>query len=484
MYDREIYEKVRAWFYEHREEMTEDIKKLVRIPSISDPGAQEGPFGRPCRDVLDEMLAMGRKYGFHTENREYYVGTIGEKSQDWDNTIGLWNHLDVVPLGEGWNYAPFDPIVKEGYLIGRGAQDNKGPAVAMLYVMRCIRELAIPVKHALCLFVGCDEERGMADMEYYTARYPLPALSMIADCGFPVCYGEKGILEGNAVSVGTFSKEVAELYGGSAGNIIPDRAVLVLGGEKGMSADVLKRLRSALPESVRAEKADGQIRLTAYGTSRHSAFPEGSVNAIHELTSAVCRCGILGKEDQELMQFIADATADYYGEGLGVDCMDEVSGRTTCAGTVLSLKDRRAQLTFNIRYCITADEKRLEEGLQEYCRRGQYRWELIRNSDPNYFPKERKEVELLTGLYNELMGCKTSPYVMGGGTYARKLPNAFGYGIGGMPGRENDMASVIFEKGHGGAHEPDEGLDLEKLLQAAAIYTMAILALNDSDLKK
>ena len=118
--------------------------------------------------------------------------------------------------------------VRDGYLIGRGAQDNKGPAVAMLYVMRCIRDLKLDMKHEICLFVGCDEERGMADLEYYGSRYPFPALSMIADCGFPVCYGEKGILEGWAAADDSFSEDVIDLYGGSAGNIIPDRAVLVL----------------------------------------------------------------------------------------------------------------------------------------------------------------------------------------------------------------------------------------------------------------
>ena len=51
---------------------------------------------------------------------------------------------------------------------------------------------------------------------------------MIADCGFPVCYGEKGILEGWAAADDSFSEDVIDLYGGSAGNIIPDRAVLVL----------------------------------------------------------------------------------------------------------------------------------------------------------------------------------------------------------------------------------------------------------------
>ena len=234
---------------------------------------------------------------------------------------------------------------------------------------------------------------------------------------------------------------------------------------------------------MKAEARDGKIRVTAYGTSRHSAFPEGSVNAIHELAAAVCASELLEEVDRRLLMFIAFATSDCYGEHVGIDCSDEVSGRLTCAGTVLRLQDHRAHLQFNIRYCITADAGKLEAGLEECCARGGYQWELIRDSAPNYFPKDRKEVKLLTDLFNEITGSTTEPYVMGGGTYARKLPNAFGYGIGSMPGREGDMADVLFPRGHGGAHEPDEGLDLEKLLSAAKIYTMAVLALNECDLK-
>lgn len=83
----------------------------------------------------------------------------------------------------------------------------------------------------------------------------------------------------------------------------------------------------------------------------------------------------------------------------------------------------------------------MEAVLDGFCRTSGYHWELIRNSAPNYFPKERKEVALLTSLFNELTGSDSKPYVMGGGTYARKLPNAFGYGIGSMPEREDDRAS-------------------------------------------
>ena len=70
---------------------------------------------------------------------------------------------------------------------------------------------------------------------------------MIADSGFPVCYGEKGILEGRMVSLKPLSGDVVELTGGTAGNIIPDKAVIVLKGEG--SAQIAK----ALPEGFEVD---------------------------------------------------------------------------------------------------------------------------------------------------------------------------------------------------------------------------------------
>lgn len=72
-------------------------------------------------------------------------------------------------------------------------------------------------------------------------------------------------------------------------------------------------------------------------------------------------------------------------------------------------------------------------------------------------------------------------FVMGGGTYARKLPNAFAYGVGGMRESEEDRTlwARLFRPGHGGAHEPDEGLNVRLLSEAVKIYAMAVVSLND-----
>lgn len=124
--------------------------------------------------------------------------------------------------------------------------------MAMLYVMRCIRDLKLDMKHEICLFVGCDEERGML---IWNITVPDILSCLIHDrrLRFPVCYGEKGILEGWAAADDSFSEDVIDLYGGSAGNIIPDRAVLVL-----RTGRELEELLRRCPKLCRQKKKRGR----------------------------------------------------------------------------------------------------------------------------------------------------------------------------------------------------------------------------------
>lgn len=475
--ERQLYRAVSDWMDAHREDMIRDIMRLVSIGSISDPESSDGPFGTECRKCMDTMLEIGREHGFYTENYDYYVGSIGSRVKNWDNMIGFWNHLDVVPVGNGWDYEPFAPTLKECFIIGRGSQDNKGPAIGILYMMQCLRELQIPLKHELCLFVGSDEERGMSDLEYYVKKYPTPRMSMIADSGFPVCYGEKGIMEGRMRLNSALPAMVLDCGGGSAGNMIPDMAFVLLKRTDGLAEEVSKL---SLPD-VEAEMTKDTVRLTVRGTSRHSAFPEGSVNAVYKLGELVASMGSVDAETRKLFESIAYLSEEYYGKHFTMEYQDEVSGHTTCAATIMKCRGGSLTLHFNIRYAITDEPARLLKRMSETARKCGMTWELERDSAPNYFPREHPAVDILTNLYNEITGERKQSFVMGGGTYARKLPNAFAYGVGGMRESEEDRAlrARLFRPGHGGAHEPDEGLNVRLLSEAMKIYAMAVVSLND-----
>jgi len=476
---RELEQRAEKWIGEHKGSLIADISRLVKIRSVSDPahGTESAPYGEGCKKVLEEALAIGREHGFETTMYDNRVGAMWYKEGRWEDTIGFWGHMDVVPEGGDWDNKPYEPVYRDGYLIGRGARDNKGPTMAVMYVIECLKDLKVNLRRPLRLFLGCDEEKGMSDLEYYTEHYPCPGLSMVADCGFPVCYGEKGIIEADLMSGGKLSDAVVSFSGGVASNMVPDRANAVLNPAFFRDGGREKILALGEKEGFTVSCKGENIAVEARGISKHTAFPVGGVNAIQQLALALAESGALPEQDTNAIKFICQVNQDFEGTGLNIAYSDEVSGALTCVGSMADLTDRRLTQLINIRYSITADSEQLIRNMDESCKKAGWEMQLLRDSKPNYFPKERPEVELLTNLFNKMTGLEKPPYVMGGGTYARKLPNAFAYGMGGVPGSE--APEGLFRKGHGGAHEPDEGLDVEGLIKAMKIYVMALIELDE-----
>jgi len=93
------------WIALHEQEFIQDITALVEIPSVSVKGGST-PCGEECFRALEKMLELGKNYGLETEMIGGRCGRIslGEAERE----IGIWNHLDIVPAGEGWTYPPFE----------------------------------------------------------------------------------------------------------------------------------------------------------------------------------------------------------------------------------------------------------------------------------------------------------------------------------------------------------------------------------------
>ena len=98
-----------------------------------------------------------------------------------------------MPAGEGWTVTePFEPVIKDGKLYGRGTADDKGPAVAALYAMRAVKELGIPVKKNVRLILGTDEECGSSDIAVYYKQEKEAPMTFSPDAEFPVIKRGKG----------------------------------------------------------------------------------------------------------------------------------------------------------------------------------------------------------------------------------------------------------------------------------------------------
>src|SRR5262249_15119943 len=153
---------------------------------------------------------------------------------------------------------------RDGWVIGRGAADDKGPLVQALLAMKSLKESGIHRAHTIRLLVGSDEETGGSDMKEYLKQHAPPDYSLVLDSGFPVIVGEKAWnalslttdLQPRAIRGGKLPYEVKSLQAGIADSIVPDRAVLSLGwtsGTPNWSVVVARLKEKSLPEGTRLE---------------------------------------------------------------------------------------------------------------------------------------------------------------------------------------------------------------------------------------
>lgn len=462
------------WLAEHKDEMIEELGKWVAIPSVSraDLAAPNAPYGPDCRKMLDFALERGRHYGFEAEDYEGYCGSLryGPAEQE----IGFVGHLDVVPEGDGWIYEPYHMNEKDGFLIGRGVGDDKGPTVMCLFLMRFFKENNIPLKHGLRLMFGCAEETGMADYAHYIEHNmgPIPEVSIVADSGFPVCYGQKGSF--NATFKIPAGKNIVAYTGGTVRNAIPDYAALTVSG---ISLDKAQEL---LKDADRVSvEADGEnVKIIGHGKAGHAAGPDPLVQNSAIIIAANAALLLEEKAGLDLAgcKFLSDAFPTAFGQGLGIDFEDDLSGKLTINAGVVKLEDGFIYLDIDIRYPVTQTSAAIGEQLTR--RLAEYGVELVDvdTANPYYIDPNDKKVTALMSAYQEITGDDTPAFTMGGGTYSRVIPNAMSFGPGFMKGGHHQ---TFLPEGHGGAHGRDEVMNIEDWLTAFKIYVLSVARLDE-----
>lgn len=455
------------WIDLHIGDLVKDTVKLVNVPSVSEEtGNSDMPFGEGCLRALELALDMGRRMGFEARNHENFCGSLLWRGKS-EKEIGIFGHLDVVPEGTGWQYQPYDAVVTGGMIIGRGAADNKGAALSAIYAVKYLMDSGYQPEHSIRMFLGCNEEAGMKDIEYYTEHNPMPEFSFTPDAAFPVCHGEKGVMEIDA-EVEIHSEVLKKFTSGIASNAVPGDASAVLQAE----AEHLKQVIPKEAAYAITDCGNGQTKIEVKGIAAHAAFPEGSESAEVKLASILLASDILDEEARRLMEGIVAVFGDYHGVGIGVPYEDEVSGKLTHVGGMARMEDGVFRQNINIRYTITANRSMMIETITKTLEKQGFVIKHVRDSAPSFVDKAEPVVQKLTAICNKHLGTKLEPYVMGGGTYARKLRNAVGYGPG-IPGDDKRFGTK-----RGGAHQPDEYVEIQRLRKAVAIYAEAIVAID------
>ena len=456
----------------HREEIVQTLMGLIRIPSVKSEPEPHAPFGENCAAALEAAHKLYEREGLETKKTDSYaLASYGSGT----HTLGVFAHADVVPVNAAdWTVcAPFEPVVRDGFVYGRGSDDNKSGVVASLYAVKMLRELGLPFDGKLLLYTGSNEESGMADMAEFVKNEPMPDISLVPDGGYPFSYGEKSILRLYLTSKTAF-REILDVTGGKAANMVLDRADARI-IDKPELFDELNRIAAA-DDRITVDKADDGITVTAKGVASHAAHPEDAVNALGILAEVLEKCQHLCENDRTIFGRVSALLADCNGASLGVPLTDPVFGALTAANGIVRTESGKPSLSFDVRFGSAATCEEVLAKLKQHTS-DDWKAENIRATDGFLLDVNGEVPKRILEVYRTVSGQRDAvPFLMGGGTYARHLKNAYSVGTAAW----YKCKSPVLLKGHGGAHQSDEFLCIDAFLEAIKILTATIVECGEN----
>ena len=157
-----LNQKIDAFVAANKEQILKDIATLVSINSVEGTPEEGAPYGAGPRAALDKTLELAAGMGLATRNCENHIGYAELAGADAEKYLATICHVDVVPEGNGWTEDPFKMEIRDGWMIGRGVADDKGPMVATLYALKFLKEEGVSLRYPIRALVG-DNEETLAD---------------------------------------------------------------------------------------------------------------------------------------------------------------------------------------------------------------------------------------------------------------------------------------------------------------------------------
>lgn len=462
--ERKIDELVKSY----REDMIQSLEELVSIPSVINlENAREGaPFGMEIRSALDGLLKLAGELGFETRDYDGYAAAVDFGTEGKE--VGILSHIDVVPPGNGWTKNPFVPEIVNGKMYGRGTIDDKGPLVASLYAMKAVKESGLPIRNHVRHIIGCDEETGHRCIKYYLTKEKGPDLGFSPDGMFSVIHAEKGILrfqiQTNRKLPDTKELCVIRIAGGTVVNAVPNIAEVWLGGPGEQLEEVQKEFQVKAAEG--SAKMEGDVlHLTFPGVSAHAMQPWLGKNAILSMIRFLKEVPFGDRKTREYFQNLDTLFGDgWEGRNLGVACQDQLSGKLSMNLGILNVEGEKTELKVDVRCPVHIDLDTVWKTICLTCEKYGFRPEYWQKRPPLYVPKDARLVQILLDVYEDVTGKREEAITIGGGTYCRDVENFVSFGPV-FPG-EPELA-----------HEADEFIDLDQLMECARLYAQALYRL-------
>lgn len=452
--------------YSYRDKMKRDLEALISINSVRDLDSsyQGAPFGNGIRKCFDMIIEIAVREGFRVEDFDGYAMHI--EYGDGKETLGILGHLDTVEAKNisEWNSNPFELLEKDGFWYGRGVNDDKGPVLGCIYILKVLKELNYKPNKKIRLILGGAEETTWECMNYYSEHNNMPDMGFSPDCDFPIINCEKGIIKCQ------YEKELkAQLDG--INNIVQIRSELNIDAvcssiKVYVASSDIGGLRSCLERASSVRKKDNLIEIEYEGKFALSRNPHKGENAIFKFVDDFINVKGLNSEGDFIIN-ILDSYLNHsiYGERMGLSYEDPETGKTTSNLAYAEFLNQKLLIGFDFRYPRGIDKKYVLDRLSSIADKKGMNFKVIKDLDLLYVPGNSELISKLRNCYEKVTNKRAQLFTKGGASYARTMKNCVGFG----PSFEEDKPN---------SHRANECINVKNFYKALEIYFEAIKELT------
>ena len=442
--------KIKNIVNENSRDMVESIKAAVRINSVmdEDTATETMPFGKGVDEALRKTLEIAESLGFKTVYKDGYYGYA--EVGDGEELIGILGHIDVVPVGDEskWKFPPFSATEEDGYIYGRGTQDDKGPTIAAMYAVKALLDAGVKFEKRVRFIIGGDEENLWRCIAKYTENgEEIPSMGFTPDSSFPVTNAEKSLVQFYLRGKG--SKDLSLNISGAL-NAVP--------GVANYTGKLADKLAEKLDELKFDYEKDGES-ITVIGKRVHAASADKGVNSIERLCKALYEIGV----EDDVVRFVAELS-DSVGSKILPNCVDDVSGTLTLNLGELIINEKESKIGFDSRVPVKFTIEDLEDAVKEKAANYGLEFEEFDRLKSLYVPADSELIKTLVSVYEQETGLEGTPKSSGGATYAKALDNCVAFG-------------AMFPFDEKTEHQENERVDIKNMIKATEIYALAIYKL-------
>ncbi|MFW9934279.1 MAG: M20 family metallopeptidase [Candidatus Thorarchaeota archaeon] len=178
MADQPTIEEIFDAVENRRDRIAQLLCNLIQIPTVVPPGDN-------YEDFVDFVEPIFKKLGCHTERVVIpdklvkqiplplcgpRVNLVATKDYGQKEDVTIYAHMDVVSIDEKWSMDPFEGIIKDNKVYGRGACDMKSGIASMIVALEILDELKLTPHFNIICTLCTDEEIGLYPGIYHLAK--------------------------------------------------------------------------------------------------------------------------------------------------------------------------------------------------------------------------------------------------------------------------------------------------------------------------